>query len=423
MLKLHRLRIFQLRSIEPCELVFHDGMNVLLGKNGSGKTTLLRLISALYSRPIAEILPDEEYELEVEFQLSKGAVTARIKCERKPLPSELRQMVLGGDEMRFALEIRVNLPPYRLLARKSVTDEGFSIEQQHPSEDAFVPFLQSQHTGLVELFRVLIPSNADGALERFQEESQDMRLPMRFDESLELLSILQKRRIGVRRYKNPSRPYVITLSDGAQPDGFWVAFRQIMNADPDTDRVMMNEADLGFLRRFVEMTGLRSARMTLERTERSVPDARESGAHSYFTRLRFAFTRRDGSEFPQEHLSYGQQRLLIFLYCQSTFPQVMIADELVNGLHHDWIEGCLELLRDNRQSFLSSQNPLLLDHLYFESQDEIQKTFLLCSAKHESDRDVVTWQNMSTTEAEVVHKAYVTGVQHVSELLHSLGLW
>jgi recombinational DNA repair ATPase RecF len=43
-LRLRRLKIEKFRNVVPgTELVFGDGMNVLLGRNGTGKTTLLQL--------------------------------------------------------------------------------------------------------------------------------------------------------------------------------------------------------------------------------------------------------------------------------------------------------------------------------------------------------------------------------------------
>jgi recombinational DNA repair ATPase RecF len=48
MLKLKRLKIHKLPRVKPgTELVFSDGINVLLGLNGTGKTTLLEVLVAV----------------------------------------------------------------------------------------------------------------------------------------------------------------------------------------------------------------------------------------------------------------------------------------------------------------------------------------------------------------------------------------
>ena len=52
---------------------------------------------------------------------------------------------------------------------------------------------------------------------------------------------------------------------------------------------------------------------------------------------------------------------------------MVIADELVNGLHHSWIEECIQAIGD-RQTFLTSQNPLLLDYLSFASPEDVKRT-------------------------------------------------
>ena len=62
-------------------------------------------------------------------------------------------------------------------------------------------------------------------------------------------------------------------------------------------------------------------------------------------------------------LSYGQKRLLSFYwYLAVRADQPVVADELANGLHYEWIDACVNELSE-RQSFLATQNPLLMDYL------------------------------------------------------------
>lgn len=366
MLTLHRLKLERFRSLRPCDLRFHSGFNVLLGKNGSGKTTLLRLLADLYSQSLSDILKDEEFELELELLDDQGTLQQFIRSES------------GWTSPQF---------------------------RSHATTDALPP-----SRCILELVQFI----------------GSARQPVRLDESLERLSVLQSMRWTVRMLR--TRPLMVIPSDVGQPADLMAEFSRAVNADPERERISIGHSALGFLRCFVDLVGLHAARVTIERVEKR--HMRGGGLEPVFSNFRFYFTRRDGSEFPQDHLSYGQKRLLIFLYCQAAIPQVMIADELVNGLHHDWIERCMDMIRD-RQCFLSSQNPLLLDHLYFHSQEEVQRTFILCSSEparqgpghHEGEGDVMHWRNMSEAEAAAVYGAYQTGVQHVSEILHSLGLW
>ena len=83
---------------------------------------------------------------------------------------------------------------------------------------------------------------------------------------------------------------------------------------------------------------------------------------STFSHVDFFSTSSNGEIISHDLWSYGQKRLLSFLYYLECNPNIVIADELVNGLHHSWIEAAMKKL-ETRQSFLTSQNPLLLDYL------------------------------------------------------------
>ena len=128
-------------------------------------------------------------------------------------------------------------------------------------------------------------------------------------------------------------------------------------------------------------------------------------------------THRDAT-FTHDQLSYGEKRLLTFMYHASANPEILVADELVNGLHHGWIQACLDAIQG--QAFLTSQNPLLLDYLPFSSAEEVQRRFILC------DRDehgAWIWRNMDEDAAGAFFRAYKVGIQHVSEILETKGLW
>ena len=81
-----------------------------------------------------------------------------------------------------------------------------------------------------------------------------------------------------------------------------------------------------------------------------------------YAQFSFAFTREDGAFVDDSILSYGQKRMLALLYQMRAHDGPFVADELVNGLHHAWIDLLLEEL-GSRQSFVSTQSPLLLDYL------------------------------------------------------------
>jgi hypothetical protein len=141
-----------------------------------------------------------------------------------------------------------------------------------------------------------------------------------------------------------------------------------------------------------------------------------------FGDFRFMFEAHDGSVIRHDDLSYGQKRLLAFYYYLAASPITVIADELVDGLHHLWIDTAITAIGD-RQAFLASQSPLLLDHLEFDSAEQVASTFITCRTDRVGDDKRMSWSNMSAHDAERFFRAYQVDVQHVSEILLSKGLW
>jgi hypothetical protein len=87
------------------------------------------------------------------------------------------------------------------------------------------------------------------------------------------------------------------------------------------------------------------------------------------------------------------------------------------------IDLCLDTIGD-RQSFLATQNPLLLDHIGFHSAEEVQRTFILCDLLEMTDgQESMQWRNMSGQEAGEFFGDYEVGIQHVNDILRTRGLW
>ena len=79
--KLTRLKVESFRNVEPCELRFGDGFNVLLGLNATGKTTLLELIAAALSFDFSKF-KEEAFAVEYELAFSAGTIVASMRNER-----------------------------------------------------------------------------------------------------------------------------------------------------------------------------------------------------------------------------------------------------------------------------------------------------------------------------------------------------
>jgi hypothetical protein len=202
-------------------------------------------------------------------------------------------------------------------------------------------------------------------------------------------------------------------------DSIGEAIVAALKQNEDADRINISLSSLGSLGDAIELLGFRAGtvRADLEHQVRT-------DSHERFTyeRFQFRFVRRDGTMVLDEHLSFGQKRLLAFLFYAWANDGPIVADELVDGMHYRWIEHCLKTIR-GRQAFLSSQNPLLMDFIGFDSAEKVQQTFVICDVEESDGRERMRWRNLTADEAGDFFTAYEVGIQHVSEILRDKGLW
>jgi hypothetical protein len=142
----------------------------------------------------------------------------------------------------------------------------------------------------------------------------------------------------------------------------------------------------------------------------------------FYSGFEFSFTLPDGEVIRHEDLSYGQKRLLSFLYYAAANPDIVIADELMNGMHHAWAQACIDEIAE-RQSFLAGQDPLLFDFLTFDSAKQVEKNLVLCTLEQREGRGQFVWKNLDPEGAASFYRAYEAGIQHVSDILRTKGLW
>jgi hypothetical protein len=217
-----------------------------------------------------------------------------------------------------------------------------------------------------------------------------------------------------RNYETPT----LRLVPGISVREFLPELGQFMvKNDEDSRDIRLTSQHLPFLKKMAEALGYQSAEMSLLLSEEQ---HHEDYTERTYSPVRFLFS-TDGYTTSHERLSFGEKRLLAFHYCVACSTDAVVADELVNGLHHSWIENCLDLIQD-RQSFLTSQNPLLLDYLSFDTAEAVRRSFVLCD-RPQGRSGGWRWQNMSEEESEAVMRAYDVGIQHVSEILRDKGMW
>lgn len=440
MVKLRRLKIEKYRNVKPgTELHFRDSLNVLLGRNGTGKTTLLNLIVQILSWDFSQ-LQDEVVEFEYELLIPAATVLVQVRTsllqdsvdvvsESTRLTGDVLAMGLAQNESRYSTSIGVGVS--QAGTRRGVLKiEGSRLTLEDdaaggpPQETSLTRQVLGQNS-LPNIIRAIKGFSVSPELEDvFAELRMDgLGGLRRFDESLEYLEYItreeafwaQKVRIG-----SVKKSFYVAFAVDGGPGIVRRRLMQGLDSNPDADefRIESGEEGADFLDQLVELLGCRSAQLRIQRTARSAgPNERID-----FGSIRFDLTRQDGSIIGHSMLSYGQKRLLAFYYYLASSPSCVVADELVNGMHHEWIEACLEEIGE-RQAFLTSQNPLLLDYLYFESAAEVRSSFVLCRTELHEGREQLVWENMSLDEAEGFFSAYQVAIHHVGELLRLRGLW
>ncbi len=411
MLKLRRLKIEKFRSVVPgTEIRFSDGFNVLLGQNGTGKTTLLELISSVVRSDFWG-LREEAFSIEYDIVLGDIAITVALHNEPQEQPPPL------PTTWRATMDARVVARGEATSIRRENGHLRVNGELAEGGEHS--PLLGSGAVYFTIVFRAL-HRTIDQANQFFRAGRA-----VRFDESLEVFRTLTTHghptvKGIVTTSPRDSKPYLVPESTSI-PTSMFDKLESLYQADPSTSRFVFSDRDLAFLRSASETMGFDSAQAELDVLSRR--SMSEHLSRIELGNLAFRFQFKDGGDMvSHERLSYGQKRLLTFFCYLDMCPDVIIADELVNGLHHAWISAAVEAIGE-RQSFLTSQNPLLLDYLPIVSPEQVRDSFIFCRSERPDRRPRWIWENMSAEDAAELFSAYGVGIEHVSEILQSRGLW
>jgi ABC-type lipoprotein export system ATPase subunit len=428
--RLKWLKIEKYRNVAPgTELHFSDKFNVLLGKNGTGKTTLLRLIAMIAKDGFA---PLAERSFDLSFSLAFQGVNAdvQVRNERRK-PESTREMSYFVWSYDILFQFEGDPDGYGIKASPDGGELTYKVDgklsQHAPSHPLPPPFADRFLQALLARFDVegRLPFAKHNAMQGAWAAMFNAR-GGRFDEGLGAFAALTEFDAGSAKPDlRAANVTVVADSSGKMlsggltfaPDEIWSA----MASKPLDETMPLRHHDLGFLQKTVTAMGFKDAEMLMRRRRRTVdkPSAEQTVSYGGFE---FNFTLQDGEIIRHEDLSYGQKRLLSFLYYAACNPDIIIADELVNGLHHDWAQLCLDEIAE-RQSFLAGQDPLLFDFLFFESEEEVRQSFILCSLEQLDGRGHFVWKNLSPESAAAFYRAYQAGIQHVSEILYSKGLW
>lgn len=411
MVKLESLTIRRYRSLEPATLYFHDNRNVVLGRNGTGKTTLLNLISIVLRSEFAEI-STEEYDISFRIKISSEVIEGDVSNSKVKEPLRL----LDGNIAKHSLETHYEQSYEQKIVYRFFEGEkllGQCLRQADKFEtDMAIP----------ENVKPFVDKWQYMCLHVFKGEARFTMVPRstRFDEGLDYYRFLFEGSL--------TRPQTSLKPDGSgsmsnahffPSELIGIIFRDSVGKST----IEASDQDLPFLKSLGEHMGFVQAKYSLDAIERRSSESDSGLTVTTYSNIRAQFFWDDQNFVSNGQLSYGQKRLLSLIHYIACNQDFIVADELVNGLHHEWIQYCLEECK-TRQVFITSQNPLLFDYLSFESPEEIQRQFVLCShVALKEGRPKMRWDQMSDQKARDFFGAYERGIQYISEILQTEGLW
>lgn len=427
-LQIRGLEIRKFRDVAPGTAVrFDPGFNVLLGHNGSGKTALLELISRI-ARSDFSALRDEPFDLTYTLrascppQLGAGALEVELEVHLENAERPASDITDESPHPLVAVaEIEVrNLTPSqdssdRLHVRLDGSATSIQVRSRRPVSRPPIPVLESNL-----LWRLVLQLPA-----HFQLYPDLWTAPeaWRFDEGLGCFDALCGRAAGTgptprltlsRTAQNEVR---LARADHVPPDLLGALMLGESSIDLTGRRVRLGKLDS--LQRLLELLGFTDGSATPLLKEKRVEPDREACEYLGFE---FQFTRRNGTMVTADLLSFGQKRLLTFFYFAGAHLGPVIADELVNGMQSEWIAASVAAI-GSRQSFLSSQSPLLLDHLRLESAEQAGARLILCTTALDAGRERLEWRNISAEDAEEIYGATQLGVHLLGEVLRAKRAW
>lgn len=410
--KLKRLKINQYRNVRPgTELHFDDGVNLVLGQNAAGKTTLLSLLSAV-SRSVFEELSHEEFDLEYELTSGSFTVLAQVKHRR-------REDAASVDPAGVA---RLWTGDYAVHIRDSSTNQEITIVSDPAKEGQFrgrVPLVMDWS------FIAATLSDRGASYGSLRSDLFAAASAFRFDESLESFAAMTGRSSSLKSPATPPPAYTswhssrsTSITEGAYVPGDLsrALHRSFQKTGKDP---ALEGAEQPLASQMAAAMGAIAVSILPNQRARQRTPHESSFKVDGFT---IEVTRGEGQTVHHDLLSYGQKRLVAFFYYLAMNPSIIIADELVNGLHHRWIDACMKAIGE-RQAFLTSQNPLLFDYVEFDSIEQVQARFITCKSELVDGAEQLVWQNMPRDDAARFYEAYTDEIEQVGEILITRGLW
>jgi energy-coupling factor transporter ATP-binding protein EcfA2 len=433
MVRLASVEFTKLKNVRPgTRLVFPEAGAVLLGKNGTGKTTLLQYLVALCTADMSAFVSDEPFDVSATFRLESGA-TATLQLTGMPQPQsvpvpdgspDVTRVLSAGESTR--LEYLIRSPDESSQYRVSIIDGQAALYRD--GQSLCDPFSsQSSRTELASClfkFSELLSRNHEKYMSVSLAAIETLQLQeafCRYDEGLDYFRMLTAESssylaMEVEFFNGKGSRRSMRGPLNRIPRDLFEALIHDRNPDTSPEYFAAPHSAAAFMREFVRLCRFSSATAIAP-----IEELRSMGRGAIFDWRRFRFTfELAGNRISHAKLSFGQKRLLSYLYYLACNTKIGIADELVNGMHHEWIDYCLGDACAGRQMFYTSQNPLLLDFLTFESEVEVSERLITCKW---NEVDGFIWENLEPRVGEEFYRLYQAGIQHVSDILRTKGWW
>jgi AAA domain, putative AbiEii toxin, Type IV TA system len=430
-MKLTKLQIDKYRGVAPgTELTFGPGRNLVLGRNGTGRTTLLELISIVLCSDFSGLV-HEEFSLQ--YTLAFPGIEIHVRARNvqgsstpKPVgpPREGAALmplrtpkVVPHLEPLIEATLRFEAPSSQMVVRGD--SSGLYCEV-----DGKPGYSRSMHWSVLDrsvwtlIFMVAQYIDRD-VKERLKELLRRTFLlaPSRFDEALGMFDHIGNIKYAMEMQGEEVFPLGLMALPTWMPA--WLRAQVERQAPSSTLEFPHDGLEHSFLAKFTSLAGFPAGKFRVEVVEKRTY---ENGGRVGFGQFGFRFTRPDGTELTQAQLGHGQKRLLSFLYYLDVNEDFVIADELANGLHPKWVEACLREI-GSRQAFLTSQNPLLFEHVAFGTADALRSSLIHCGIETRDGREWLTWSKPTPEMAAKLFEAQQTRAQPLGELLRTHGLW
>ncbi|KFE69622.1 AAA family ATPase [Hyalangium minutum] len=431
-MKLTKLQIHKYRGVTPgTTLAFSPSLNVVVGRNGTGRTTLLELISRVLCADFSGLI-HEEFSLE--YELTFLGMKIHVRARNQPPSSALddaeaapsqsaKLLSLKSPETPPKLEphleatLRLAAPSTQLVVRADSKGLFCDVDGQSA-------YARSMHWSVLDrTVWTLVFMVAQYLAPELKERLKDLLrrtfllAPPRFDEALGMFQQIGSITYAMEMQGDEVFPLGLMALPTWMPA--WLRERVDRGPPPDAFEFSHSELERNFLAKFVALAGFAAGRLRVELVERRTY---ENGGRLGFGHFGFHFTRHDGTELAQEALGYGQKRLLSFLYYLDVNEDFVIADELANSLHPRWVAACLKEI-GTRQSFLTSESPLLLEHLPLASAEELRTALILCGSGVQNGREQLVWSNPTADAAAKLLEAHRAENLPLGHLLQAHGLW